>query len=112
MGITPLYRGVHGGYWALAENDREHCGVTLHLVDQGIDTGGVLAQAQIEPTKQDNFVTYPYLQLVAGLELVPVVIDRLKTDQLVVQQLDLPSKLRTHPTFLQYLKGYIQFGAK
>ena len=38
-GITPKYRGVHGGYWALTENDIEHCGVTVHLVDTDIDTG-------------------------------------------------------------------------
>src|SRR5262249_40468966 len=38
-GITPLYRGVHGGYWALAERDAANCGVTVHLVDEGIDTG-------------------------------------------------------------------------
>ena len=39
-GITPQYRGVHGGYWAVVNNDPEHCGVTIHFVDKGIDTGG------------------------------------------------------------------------
>lgn len=34
MGITPRYRGVHGGYWALANGDPDNCGVTVHLVDQ------------------------------------------------------------------------------
>jgi hypothetical protein len=33
-GITPRYRGVHGGYWALARHDAAHCGVTVHLVDE------------------------------------------------------------------------------
>ena len=41
-GITPLYRGVHGGYWALVRHEPEVCGVTVHLVDPGIDTGGIL----------------------------------------------------------------------
>ena len=27
-GITPLYGGVHGGYWALANNDPDHCGAS------------------------------------------------------------------------------------
>ena len=40
MGITPKYRGVHGAYWALVNED-PGCGVTIHLVDNGIDTGGV-----------------------------------------------------------------------
>jgi hypothetical protein len=39
-GITPRYRGAHGGYWALLNNDPRHCGVTIHVVDPGIDTGG------------------------------------------------------------------------
>jgi len=30
MGITPKYRGVHGGYWALVHGDKQHCGVTVH----------------------------------------------------------------------------------
>ena len=69
-GITPEYRGVHGGYWALYRSDPENCGVTVHLVDPGIDTGGILAQQRIEPGPHDNFVTYPYLQLAAGLPLL------------------------------------------
>ena len=34
-GITPRYRGVHGGYWALAERHPEWVGTTVHLVDPG-----------------------------------------------------------------------------
>jgi len=28
-GITPKYRGVHGAYWALVNDDKKNCGVTL-----------------------------------------------------------------------------------
>jgi methionyl-tRNA formyltransferase len=42
-GITPMYRGVHGGYWALASRDPGNCGVTVHKVDKGIDTGSIFA---------------------------------------------------------------------
>src|SRR5262249_45860604 len=60
-GITPKYRGVHGGYWAKAEGDLENFGVTVHLVDPGIDTGAVLYQARVAPTAQDNYATFPYI---------------------------------------------------
>jgi methionyl-tRNA formyltransferase len=43
-GITPRYRGTHGGYWVLLNNDPGHCGVTIHLVDPGIDTGSIVAR--------------------------------------------------------------------
>jgi folate-dependent phosphoribosylglycinamide formyltransferase PurN len=69
-GITPSFRGVHGGYWALAERRRELCGVTIHLVDAGVDTGAILGQALIAPTADDNFITYPVLQLAAGIPLL------------------------------------------
>lgn len=112
MGITPLYRGVHGGYWALAENDPEHCGVTVHLVDKGIDTGGVISQAKIYPTAKDTFLTYPYLQLVEGIKLFLDVIDRFEKENLFVQKTNLPSKIWTHPTLGQYFKKYLQHGIK
>jgi folate-dependent phosphoribosylglycinamide formyltransferase PurN len=34
VGITPKYRGVHGTYWALVNNDVENSGVTVHFVDE------------------------------------------------------------------------------
>ncbi len=43
-GINPKYRGQHPGYWALASDDAENAGVTIHLVDEGVDTGSVLYQ--------------------------------------------------------------------
>jgi len=67
VGITPRYRGVHGGYWALVSGDESHCGVTVHLVDAGIDTGGVLYQDTIEIGPDDNIDTYPFLQIAKAI---------------------------------------------
>ena len=69
-GITPLYRGVHGGYWALVERNVDACGVTVHEVDTGVDTGRILGQTRITPNGEDNFVTYGFLQQAAGLPLL------------------------------------------
>lgn len=69
-GITPRYRGVHGGYWALAEQHPEWVGTTVHLVDPGIDTGGILGQTTFEVTGEDTFATLPDLHLVHGLPLL------------------------------------------
>jgi folate-dependent phosphoribosylglycinamide formyltransferase PurN len=71
-GITPRYRGVHGGYWALAEGRPDLVGTTVHLVDPGIDTGGVLARAYFDTTASDTIATYPYLHLAAGLQMLVV----------------------------------------
>jgi hypothetical protein len=40
-GVTPEYRNSHGCFWALANRDLEHVGMTLLRIDAGVDTGPV-----------------------------------------------------------------------
>lgn len=61
-GITPQYRGVNGGYWALAKGDAANFGATVHYVDAGVDTGAVIAQIRSTPGKGDTIWTYPLRQ--------------------------------------------------
>ena len=75
VGITPNYRGVHGAYWALVNNDMQNLGVTLHIIDSGIDSGKVIAQKLIEISEHDNFITYPYIQLTKGIGLLENYLD-------------------------------------
>jgi methionyl-tRNA formyltransferase len=103
-GITPQYRGVHGGYWALAKNDPDNCGVTVHLVDKGIDTGGILFQSRITTTKQDNFITYPFLQIGEGLQLMKKAIEAAEQNNLhPLEKNSDKGRLWYHPTIWQYL---------
>ncbi|AKD01946.1 formyl transferase [Pontibacter korlensis] len=108
VGITPGYRGVHGAYWALVNEDKSNAGVTIHYIDQGIDTGKVIAQDTINVTDEDNFVTYPYLQTAKGLRLMLCAIksiikgERPESDSKVAF-----SKLWSHPTIYQYLYNYL-----
>jgi len=48
-GIAPLIMGQDPTYWALWERRREWMGATVHYIDEGIDTGPVLAYAPVEP---------------------------------------------------------------
>jgi phosphoribosylglycinamide formyltransferase 1 len=109
-GITPSYRGVHGGYWALVNGDKENCGVTIHLVDAGIDTGGILYQSRIEPTQEDNYFTYPMLQYAAGVPLLlRAVSDALAGRLSAHREEGKRSALWTHPTLFEYLRnGWIR----
>lgn len=112
-GITPLYRGVHGGYWALAQRDPEHFGVTVHLIDPGIDTGGILEQAVLESGGQDNFATYPYLQLAAGARLMALAARRLLAgDRQTRPAPKGKSALWYHPTLWEYLLKRWKSGVK
>ncbi|MBK6384551.1 MAG: formyl transferase [Chitinophagaceae bacterium] len=97
-GITPKYRGVHGGYWAVANNDIANCGVTVHLVDKGIDTGGILYQAGIQVTRKDNYFTYPFLQFGEGIPLMHKAVEDILHDKVtVVQSRTTESALWYHP---------------
>jgi folate-dependent phosphoribosylglycinamide formyltransferase PurN len=102
-GITPMYRGVHGGYWALAKGQAEACGVTVHVVDEGVDTGPILGQEVVKPTVADTFVTYPLLQLAAGLPLLAAAVERVGVKDLRGARPEGPSRLWYHPTLGQYL---------
>jgi len=103
-GITPLYRGLHGGYWALVDNNKKRCGVTVHLVDPGIDTGNILEQGLITPSRDDNFITYPLLQLAIGLPLLKKVINGIFNNKLEIKPYpEGISKFWSHPTLWEYL---------
>lgn len=111
-GITPGYRGVHGSYWALASGDPDHCGVTVHVVDRGIDTGGIIAQTMIQPTAQDNFATYPLLQLGAGIPLLKQAVRDALDGKLVTRAGTGASKLWSHPTLYSYWSCRLRKGVR
>jgi folate-dependent phosphoribosylglycinamide formyltransferase PurN len=104
-GITPQYRGAHGGYWALYNRDPERCGVTVHLVDAGIDTGDVLGQDLIRPGPEDSFATYPYLQIAAALPMLDQSVRHALVRPLTGKKVEGESAVWYHPGIGQYLGG-------
>jgi methionyl-tRNA formyltransferase len=102
-GITPKYRNVHGAYWAIVNNDISNCGVTVHLVDPGIDTGKIIYQQKIAITAKDNFSTYPILQLAEGIICLKNALNDIFGNNLVFKENKLESKVWYHPTLWQYI---------
>jgi methionyl-tRNA formyltransferase len=114
VGITPLYRGVHGAYWALANKDGKNAGTTIHYVDPGIDTGSVIAQEYIEVTEKDNFITYPLVQIAAGIALLKKYLPAILRGEKILQE-KLPegrSRLWSHPTIWFYIRKRLFNGIK
>lgn len=107
VGITPLFRGVHGGYWAMATGKKDFFGSTIHYVDRGVDTGGIIEQAFIVPEKGDNFYTYPYLQYAIILPFLQQVISAFSAGQrpAVKKPLSEGSSIWFHPTLWQWVKN-------
>ncbi len=53
--LLPLNRGSYPNVWTIV--DDTPAGVTMHLVDRGVDTGPVLAQEQVETRPDDTGLT-------------------------------------------------------
>lgn len=102
VGITPAYRGSHGGYWALYNNDPEHFGTTIHMVDEGVDTGAVLKQAFAIPTKEDNFTTYPILQTAIGITALKEVLQQALKEKYDLKSHTESGKMYYQPTVWEY----------
>jgi formyl transferase-like protein len=105
-GFNPKYRGQNGAYWARCNADSVHAGVTVHLVDEGIDTGGVLYQACTEFAPDDNIATYQHRQMAVALPLLIRAIEDAVAGRLQPRTVNLPSRQWFHPT----LWGYITTG--
>lgn len=57
-GICPRYRNAHGVFWALANDDAEHAGMTLLKIDRGVDTGPVFGyfHCAMDPLAESHIV--------------------------------------------------------
>lgn len=69
-GITPDYRGSHSAFWAVYRGHPEDVGCTVFVLDEGVDTGDVVAQERIAIAPDDSFVTLGWkgMQRIAELQ--------------------------------------------
>lgn len=110
-GITPKYRGVHGGYWAIYNNDLNNYGVTIHKVDAGVDTGDILYQENVKFDSKDNYFTYPIKQYITAIPLINKLIHKMSNGEELKpfkrSDLQAQSRLWYHPTLYQYMYGLL-----
>lgn len=109
FGITPRYRGVHGGYWAMVSDDADNFGSTIHLIDKGVDTGKIISQVRYRPAKQDNYFTYPCLQAAIAAPALLAAISEHISGTLQCKTAEGPSQQWYHPTIWGYfLRGWFR----
>lgn len=102
-GITPAYRGMNGGYWALASGDAGSFGGTVHFVDPGVDTGGVIRQARGRPERGDTIATYAYRQAALCRDICVKAAEAVLAGKAATFDPGLPSRLWRHPPIWSYL---------
>lgn len=102
-GITPQYRGMNGGYWALANRDSTNFGATVHVVDAGVDTGEVVAQVRGEPSGDDNIMTYAYRLAAISRQMCVDAIEDALAGRLESRKQGGNSRQWFHPTIWSYV---------
>ena len=54
--LLPNYRGKHPVFWALRNNEN-WSGLTVHVMDPGIDTGDIIYQTKVRTRQNDSVAT-------------------------------------------------------
>jgi folate-dependent phosphoribosylglycinamide formyltransferase PurN len=106
-GVTPEYRGPHSAFWATMNNEFWGIGWSLLRVDEGIDTGPVLAQGSctvVQPLEESH-VMMQHRSHVDGTRHVVDVLRRLERDeQPRVEMIHRRSTNYTHPGIRDYIR--------
>ncbi len=54
LGLSPFYRGSGTNFFPVYNNEPEYCGVTIHYLDLGIDSGEIIARGRAKIYNADN----------------------------------------------------------
>ena len=87
MGLLPEYRGVNGIRWALL-NGESQTGATMHFVDEGIDTGDMIARAAFPIEENDDIRTLMIKSRSAGIALLKTFWPQIVTGNVKAQPQD------------------------
>lgn len=93
QGLPQYYRGSGSNFFAFQEGRASAMGVSFHLVDEGVDTGAILAQIAPVPSPFDTYYTHSaelVLLTIRGYEQIAG-----------MSELPIPMPLPTHGRFCQ-----------
>ena len=81
-GMSPYYRGSNTNFWPLVQGKPEYCGVTVHGLTTGIDSGGIVVQARPEITPDDTFFSINCKCIRLGIDAVISSVNNLESKPL------------------------------
>lgn len=109
-GLNPMYRGQYGGYWAVATGNRSQVGVTVHLIDLGVDTGATLYAKTLTLMPDDSIATIHYRQVATAIPLILQTLQDAIDNSLNPQASTGTSRQWFHPTAYEYVANGIRHG--
>ena len=68
LGLSPYYRGTATNFYPLLNEEPQYVGVTIHLIDAGIDSGPILCHARPTIVADDRPHTIGCKTIAAGID--------------------------------------------
>jgi folate-dependent phosphoribosylglycinamide formyltransferase PurN len=106
-GVTPEYRGPHSAFWATMNNEFWGIGWSLLRVDEGIDTGPVLAQGTCTCVRplEETHTMMQHISHIDGTRRLAEVLRQLELGEAPrVAMTDRRSTNYTHPGITDYIR--------
>jgi phosphoribosylglycinamide formyltransferase 1 len=70
LGLSPYYRGAGTNFWPFVNSELEFCGVTIHFLDNGIDTGNIISRGRAKVVRNDTVHTLGNKIIKVGIMLI------------------------------------------
>ncbi len=83
LGLSPFYRGAGTNFWPVVNNELEFCGLTIHFLDEGIDTGDLISRGRAKATKDDNIHSLGNKIIKVGIKLICESIQKINTKSFI-----------------------------
>ncbi|MCL9783988.1 hypothetical protein M9194_21440 [Vibrio sp. S4M6] len=85
ISYLPYNRGAHPNFWSFYDNTP--AGVTIHLIDDGVDTGPIVKQKYVNFEESDDTFAKTYARLIENIEsLFLEILPSLLSDQWVAKE--------------------------
>ena len=116
-GCIDSYRGLDSDLWALYNKDFDKIDVTLHYIDENLDTGDVLLQKNLSLDKVSYIYSIRYHATVMATEMVIEILNRFSFENKKIRgnlqssfgkyfsAMNIEQKHRAFENFLNYKRG-------
>lgn len=111
--LLPAYRGPNPYFWTI-RNGEQASGITLHLLDENLDTGAILAQEEIKIFPSDTGKTLKERTVLTARGVVCELLKTLREDIIIpLQQTEDKSSYYSHPhdLMLDFRKSAVENSA-
>ena len=109
--LLPKYRGVKPAFWVIRNNEKI-TGVTLHLVEKGLDTGDIIDQKEVPIFDTDSMDILQKRIMVEGSQLLINCLNNINNNNYVIKKQDnSDASYYSQPT-KEDLKQFISLGKK